>query len=118
MSFREKPSDRQKLEKVSKCGTNTALLPRSVEDQFPKRDNVHTHTLRYTTNVKIKVPRSEVKFVSASLKVKSLGSKFEGLKLNWEENKTVGAGNGQIGISLCRGYSLVEKTHITHTKKI
>lgn len=56
VSFREKPSDRQKLEKVSKCGTNTALLPRSVEDQFPKRDNVHTHTLRYTTNVKIKVP--------------------------------------------------------------
>lgn len=56
MSFTEKPSHREELEKVSKHGTNTALLPKSVEDQFPKRDNVHMHTLSYTANVKRQGP--------------------------------------------------------------
>ena len=56
MNFIEKPSHREELEKVSKHGTNTALLPTSVEDQFPKRDNVHMHTLSYTTNVKKQGP--------------------------------------------------------------
>lgn len=41
---------------MSKHRTNTALLPKSVEDQFPKRDNVHMHTLSYTTNVKMQGP--------------------------------------------------------------
>lgn len=56
MSFIEKPSHREELQKVSKHGTDTALLPRSVEVQFPNRDNVRMHTLCYTINVKKQGP--------------------------------------------------------------